>query len=748
MRIETGAYLIKRVLIGQPLRFLLEFDGLTNEYASGDFSGRNTSTQKLYLGKPQLTMTEIDPIKPAPQFMGSFIVPIQDNGNEITSLIANNAMLGRKATLKFGYESLTEAQFMTYFVGKVVDYPLDDSLQNYVFRIESAFPDLNKTAFTGLAETNLNGQVSQIHFNTTMAAAPTLISGSEYWVELNRAPDGLETNDILYFEHASTSSTNETAPVKEIQYYDAGSGNPRVRVDLTNTYIINSIVNTHKIVVDSVTDFATSAPANPPFADGTNLIVDQEIIKYDSVNAGSNRFNLGSGTRTVFNSLRQRHQDNATVRECWIIRDDPITLLLNVLTTTPGGANGSYDLGITNFGIGMDDDLIDFSSFELIRDQYFYGDEMRFMIDRPMEVLEFMKDIASVTGMYYYPNQNGLLGARKVKQVTGTLSVASLDDGDWLPATMPRWIPSIDSLINEVEIRYNWVPGMNKFLNTNIYELADSKTAYGTTRRLVIESKGLRTGSLHTTFVNDYLPVLAKRYGNQPPRIEASLDWSNVLLEAGDVIKLTSSHMPNINTGARDLTDELVELVKVEPKPETGEVEIAGYMYYQEDSVSVGSTNSVVPSDSTAVFNITDSTAVQGDDATFDNSAELAVAGTRVLVTVKILLGIPAGSGNMQIDYHIRVGYCVHTADITSDAGCATPGSVADLDYSHVWIAPKYDEGHVFTNVHSFDGLASAQYDVKLDYYGRSGVDAVSINSITLAEVTIETDGATYTELT
>lgn len=716
-------------------RFILDFDSITNDYVSGDFLSRNTTTQKLFLNLLRMVLTEIVPTKPTIILFGDMEATIQDNSNEITTLIKDSVMLGRAVDLKGGFEEIAEADFATLFKGRVVDYPLTDDLVAYNFRIKSSFSDLDKLAFTGISQQPLNGQMAAAEVSTTLSQNRN--AGANVFARLTAGGAGLETGDMFHFDDGGG---NEEVVAIESTRIDQGTGLVEIQVTLANNYLAGDAVDNLKHPIDDVTDFYNAVPVNPPFDSGLYILAGNEIIKYTSKDAGNNWLLLTAGGRIRFSSPGGRHSDDSIVKECWAIKDDPITLMLNIITTTVGGANGDFDLGIADFGVGMDDSLIDFAAFESIQNQYFLSDTMQFFLTEPMKAKDIIKDIATACGCYFVVS-NGLFSLRKVLAITPSDSQASLTDADLLlPSESSwRWIPSPDQLINEVEFQFDWLPGQNKYTSSRLFELVNSKTTYNITKRLVIKSKGVRAGAL-TTYQDDYLVVLAQRYGNPPPRIEANLKWKHNLLEAGDVVDLTSTILPDLTVGDRTLSAELVELVKAELQPFNKGVAIAGYMYFQEDAVAILTSDSDTPSDGSAVFNATDSVLVQGDDATYDNSANLNISGTRLIVKIRITLVTDAAGAKQSIKYHMRIGKTVDAANITAIE--------ADDDFTFGWQPGVYGELHNFVNTHTFDGLTDDVWDVKVDFHTRTGTDAANIASIGFIEVTVESDGTAYVEIT
>lgn len=740
MRTAPAAWDTYNVSESKP-RFIFDL-GLTDDYVSGEFSGRAAGTQKLFAGTPKLTLTEINPLRPQLKFLGTAVIQVQDNGNAITTLISANTLLGRTVTIKYGFEDNTEAEFQDYFKGRIVDYTLGADMINYTFRIENSFFDVDKMAFTGISQTELAEQMSGAEFSLVATNNPA--AGSSVDIVLPYMDPNIAVNDALY---VSGGGNDEIFIIENID----PSANTIVATTLANSYTTPT-VDTQRIPIDSVTNFPSAVPSNPPFQDGLAVLIDQEIVRYTSKHVANNWLIMDSiRNSTLFDTVSSQHRDDATVRECWIIRDDPMTLMLNVLTTSDG-TNGSYDLNIGGFGIAMDEDLIDGGAFEAIRDEYFSsaGDELRYFITEPMNAMDFCIDVAKAAGCYFVVTHDGLLSVKKITRVNPGMSLASLTQADLAidedgSLRGFNWGSGANDLINEIEYKYDWVPGLNLYKTVRTFELATSKTTYNRNGRLTIESKGMRRwmAGVDSAFVNVNNSILANRYANPPPKLDIDIDITNAKIEAGDIVDLTSSIIPDIEAGDRTLAAELIECLKSEIDFNENVIHFSGYMYRQENAVSIGNSDTATTvADDTATFDATDSTAVDANDAYFDNSADLGgISGTRAILVVKISLDQDTpGDGAQTVGYHMRVG--------TISGGTMTVVT-DDLDFTHNWIAGKYGGlGHVWFNIHTFDGLASSAYDALLDYHTRTGTDGSSIADITLVSVTIETDGAAYTELT
>lgn len=225
--------------------------------------------------------------------------------------------------------------------------------------------------------------------------------------------------------------------------------------------------------------------------------------------------------------------------------------------------------------------------------------------------------------------------------------------------------------------------------------------------------------------------------------MEIALKMQNGKLEQGDIIKIGSSKLPDIEVGDKTLSDEPFEILKAEPDFNAGLINIAGYFYKQMNFVSIGASVLIETlTANTVTFEASDSTTISASDGHYDNSADGVATGTRYIVVVGIFLDQDTpGDGAQSVSYHVRIG--------TEAGSVITPVSGGDTTYVHNWIAGKFGGlGHAWTIPIVFDGLVSGSYDVSIDYFARSGTDASSIATINFKSATIETDGAAYVELT
>lgn len=706
--------------------WVLEFDGITTYFCTGNFSGI-TSSYKKYIKDVRFTST-------MPHFLSNSggatyaEVTLVDKNQELVSFLSANNILGVQATLKYGFQELSISDFATRFIGRVREYPFN-SFEEVTIVIEDFAPKFGEYLFELISETTLAGQIGEDWFATTLASG--VGSGSNITLALTDEPNIVSAGDVLWLDDGA--GTTELVTVNAVNV-----SAKTITVDtLINSYSAGTTVNNSRIPLSSSAGFLTSITSsiNPPYQDGMFVKIGNEIIKYDSVDTANHYLILNvSSNRGALNTQKQRHASGTRVVECFVLRDNPINLLLYFLTTTATGTNGGFDIGLPNWGLEVDANFVDLGGWITVRDSYFgdVGDTMQFAVTQRETGLDLIRnEILIPCGIMMYIDGSGRIAPRKLDTLTSAASVASLSDSD-IVLSPPNI--AIEEYLNRTEWHYDYDAGLNQYRKMRSYRIVDSVTTYGQSEPLIIQSRGLSSSYNHQDFIDDLHTVLTKRYGNPPLLIDCELTDKLNTLEAGDVVTVTATNYPDLANGDRGISAQLAQIRRIEIGT-SGPPRALLEMPNQIDFVSVGSSTTVDTSDinstpnstATANYNTTDSDAVQADDAKYDVSAGVAVSATQVIVKVSAVL--QSGDG---VQVRVRVGTGVDTATMTTTAS-------QNISYT-----ASADEIVVLT--YTFNGLTLGQYDVKVDYWSRAGATAPA--SVQVVSITYETDGVSYAEIT
>ncbi|MCP4568374.1 MAG: hypothetical protein GY841_12425 [FCB group bacterium] len=248
---------------------------------------------------------------------------------------------------------------------------------------------------------------------------------------------------------------------------------------------------------------------------------------------------------------------------------NPINMLLAWMTSTGAGTNGDYDVYTAGNGLAIDDDEVDVAGIETIRDDYFPVDShyMSFSITaRETASSFFSREIYKPLGLYPSVTGAGKIGLtvyRPPLPTTGT--TVELTESNVIG--VPTWDANLSALINEIEVQYDY--DGSDFLTIDFNSDATSLAARGTAnKQLVISSKGFHADSSPKSQVDRATGALARkvksifaRYATPPIKISVQAWFSRFLAEAGDVLPITHSKLPDIVAGTIGITARNMEVI-------------------------------------------------------------------------------------------------------------------------------------------------------------------------------------------
>jgi len=178
--------------------------------------------------------------------------------------------------------------------------------------------------------------------------------------------------------------------------------------------------------------------------------------------------------------------------ECWWVEkvvDNPIDILLQLLTSTGEGTNGAYD--VLYDGIGIDIANIDTAKFISIRDTFFPSDEFTLFFYNIPNALKYI--------------EVELLQANNLRltETEGKLSLAILDQsvpGDDLPIVdadvisarpEPGWKLTENRLFNSFVMQYFYNKGTATYAKTKQFDNLNSQAIHGIRTTSDFKFKGI-----------------------------------------------------------------------------------------------------------------------------------------------------------------------------------------------------------------------------------------------------------------
>jgi len=243
---------------------------------------------------------------------------------------------------------------------------------------------------------------------------------------------------------------------------------------------------------------------------------------------------------------------------------NPMTILLQILTSTGAGINGDYDEFAAINSLGIDDDLIAVSHIESERDKWFAGVRFSFDIRERMTAKKFLEDeIFKPCNIYPIIKGDGTFDIKVFRPPLPEEwgDIQSFDEDTIIG--IPQWNQNLSAMINECGFHYDY-DAADKEFDTQTYFLDDTSiTNRGPGKKaLKIESKGITTAKSGLEFITRRKTRVFNRYSDgPPPQLNFSTFFSRQLSEAGDIVPITHSKIPNLETGARGIIRKYLEII-------------------------------------------------------------------------------------------------------------------------------------------------------------------------------------------
>lgn len=261
---------------------------------------------------------------------------------------------------------------------------------------------------------------------------------------------------------------------------------------------------------------------------------------------------------------------NATADTPSIIEGNPINIWYALVTGDFADATFPVTTsGATPTGLDVSDTLIDETHLAAERDEWLFGWNMRFEFRRPEKAKKFFEDELFLLKGYPLIRGSGQLSVRLYHPAHPAEPPQDLTEDNIIG--IPKAKPLFEDHLNVIEIYGDHNPDFDESESetefTLLFSFEDSSDITATKERkeLIIESKGLRTdldGVRNATFAGN---KIRQRYLEPPIEIEVETLFSKRVLEVGDVVGVTHSALPDMDTGQRGWTLEQCEVVKAVP---------------------------------------------------------------------------------------------------------------------------------------------------------------------------------------
>ncbi len=261
---------------------------------------------------------------------------------------------------------------------------------------------------------------------------------------------------------------------------------------------------------------------------------------------------------------------------------NPINILLACLTSTGNRTNGSHDYLAAVNGLGIDTDFINVTAIEAVRDTWFPGasNYMKFTIEKRIKAKDFFeKEIFQPLNLYpIIDGQGKFFIKRFAPNLITSLGVQTYNKGNIIG--LPGYDTNLAGLINEVEVFYNH--DGDKFVDEVYYIEGTSLGGRGPgSKPVTIKSKGWHSDLSPASITIDMANILTRRknaifnrFATPPIKLNIDAWYTQWISEAGDIVPITHSKLPDIEAGTRGLSESRMEIIKKNVNFKSGKVNI------------------------------------------------------------------------------------------------------------------------------------------------------------------------------
>jgi hypothetical protein len=356
-----------------------------------------------------------------------------------------------------------------------------------------------------------------------------------------------------------------TTRIKKVQRQDnAYNIQTSEETDRMNKPIYNIKSRLSGSILDSTSASLTALDDISEFPSSGMLKIDDEFLSYSSKNDTTKTF---SGLiRGELTSTPALHENTADIFLSETRQDNPITLLLELLTS--GGGGGTYD--VLQDGLAIDQNLIDIAALENIRDEIFPLVEFKLSHFNIENALNYIEDeiLAPCNLRFTYSRLTSKLTLALIDRALFVDSVDVLDE-DTITKE-PTWSSSDTNIINRIEIDWDYQPTTDTYLKRAVYTDDDSISTYGLRQALQYKFKGIKETLAGQDFLDDLADRIFTRLANPTPEISVSTQLDKSLMTIGDKTIVEGVRIP-ASDGTLNFANEL-EVYERAINFETGDV--------------------------------------------------------------------------------------------------------------------------------------------------------------------------------
>jgi len=343
-----------------------------------------------------------------------------------------------------------------------------------------------------------------------------------------------------------------TVKVKKLKHADISFNFSAVdSIDRMNKDFFSISTTLQANILNNTTTFQLGDVEN--FPDAGFGFLDEEFVSWTGRDVGLNQ--ISGVVRGEFGTVPAAHDFGTQFFNVDEVEENPITALLQFLTSTGTATNGPYD--VLSDGLAIDQGLIDVAEMEGIRDDFFTLQTFNFKMYNTGNALKFFeKEVLGATNTRFIVNENQKISLAVLDQ-------AGFDEGSDNPlgetsiSKYPKWDVNVKNVVSSIQIEYDFNDGTNKYEQIKTFTTAlDENDTVIVEKPLKIKYKAIRESLGGNAIVQEIGQRYLARFETPTPEIQVRSHIDKSLLNVGDKVLLTSSQIPNAS-GSLTFADTL-----------------------------------------------------------------------------------------------------------------------------------------------------------------------------------------------
>lgn len=363
----------------------------------------------------------------------------------------------------------------------------------------------------------------------------TIMQHPSQWLGLEIiAYVGFITGSFDFSDYMEVARTNVASVTKLRNGYSITSRETTSLLDV-EAYNLNDTTTISILAASTTVDIrdASGWPASG------YIEMEGEFIAYTGITVNT----LTGLVRGQFGSEAADHALGTKVNLVTIVTGvNPIDFLLQTILSGDGDLTNEPTYDVIPYGPALNPALVDITSFEDIRDNFFPTEQHDYYIYDNESLLKFLEDSAlSSTNTRLVVNE-GKIFLTLLDQINLDDDLPIIDENTIVGT--PTWGLTLDKIVNVVEVYYDYNLATGKYETKEVFKDLDSIALYGEKKALTLELLGVTGANDGANIAIDRAGRLLSRLSTARGKIDFTAQLDASIYPIGTNIQLAHRYLP------------------------------------------------------------------------------------------------------------------------------------------------------------------------------------------------------------